>query len=187
MKISIFRRIFNNWLTYPWNFNHITGSPVVRSSSTNPSADPSKNWKSSKSPGSKWASPVSNFFPWKFENGRRERENNSSPFWAASPLVFRQLHFWLPFVSRNGVRCFWQHFTSPTLALSRQWATAPIYVNESLPTPQARITLRDHQIAARILHPLLSSSLVSFDRVKGPRGYGHRRFESTERFAFWTR
>ena len=60
---------------------------------------------------------------------------------------------------------------------------------------QARITLRDHQIAARIplsfsppsfvLSLSLSLSLVSFDRVKGPRGYGHR-FESDERFAFWT-
>lgn len=145
--------------------------------------DPSKNCESSKSPGSKWASPVSyrELFPWKFENGRRERENNSSPFWAASALVFRQLHFWLPFVSRDGVRCFWQHFTSPTLALSRQWATAPIYVNESLPTPP----VADHpprpsdRNPNSLLHPSsLSLSLASFDRVKGPRGYGHRRFES---------
>lgn len=130
-------------------------------------------------------SRIENFFPGnsKMVGERRERENNSSPFWAASALVFRQLHFWLPFVSRDGVRCFWQHFTSPTLALSRQWATAPIYVNESLPTPPAASADHPPRPSDRnpnsLLHPSsLSLSLASFDRVKGPRGYGHRRFES---------
>lgn len=157
-------------------------------SNTDPSADPSKNGKSSKSPGSKWASPVSyrELFPWKFENGRRERENNSSPFWAASALVFRQLHFWLPFVSRDGVRCFWQHFTSPTLALSRQWATAPIYVNESLPTPPA--VSADHPPRPSDRSPN-SPLLLSLSRFLRSSQRSSRVWPSSFRkrtFAFWT-